>query len=318
MWNLPRFVLSIGAAALFAGCGESQSPIGAPGAIAQSYAINSTEAAHHKTFDYTGAKQSFKVPAGVTHVTITASGASGAPGDQLIDGPTGLGGLGGRVTATIPVTAGERLAILVGGSGLHGGFNGGGGQGCHSRDVCYGVGGGASDVRQGGDRLTDRVVVGAGGGGGGADGGCNDSSCGYPAGGNGGAGGGHKGGSGHAGQSPLQGGGGAGATQSTGGKGGAGGGGSNCDGHDGKLGVGGALGYGCGVSDSFGATGGGGGGGYYGGGGGGGGGYSSSSGGRYGSGGGGGGGSSFAESSATHVKMTKAAKKDDGSIVITW
>jgi hypothetical protein len=32
------------------------------------------------TFTYTGAKQSFKVPAGVTQVTITARGASGATG----------------------------------------------------------------------------------------------------------------------------------------------------------------------------------------------------------------------------------------------
>jgi hypothetical protein len=301
------------AAALLSGCGGSQPPIA-------SYATGATTRAvsHDRHFRYTGAEQSFKVPDSVTHVTITASGGSGAPGDQVNLGPTGLGGLGARVTATIPVTSGEVLAIFVGGSGLDGGFNGGGGEGCASRNVCYGVGGGASDVRQGGDQLADRVVVGAGGGGGGADGGCNNTTCGYPAGGNGGAGGGHKGGSGHAGYSPLQGGGGVGATHKAGGDGGAGGGGSSCDGNDGALGVGGAGAYGCGTSDSSGATGGGGGGGYYGGGGGGGGGYDAGSGGRYGSGGGGGGGSSFAESTATHVKMTNGVKNGDGSIAITW
>jgi len=58
-------------------------------------------------------------------------------------------------------------------------------RGCHSSD-CFSIGGGASDVRQGGDRSADRVVVGAGGGG----------TTGTTLGGNGGAGGGDMGGSG--------------------------------------------------------------------------------------------------------------------------
>jgi hypothetical protein len=64
------------------------------------------------TFAYTGTKQSFKVPAGVTQVTIAASGASGAAGYGFGYNKYGApGGLGGRVKATIPVTSGERLAI---------------------------------------------------------------------------------------------------------------------------------------------------------------------------------------------------------------
>jgi hypothetical protein len=51
---------------------------------------------------------------------------------------------GGQTTATIPVTAGETLAVFVGG---------------------------ASDVREGGNVLSNRVVVAGGGGGGGAGGG---------------------------------------------------------------------------------------------------------------------------------------------------
>ena len=69
------------ATALIAGCGGSPLPIGG----------NSTSAAtqarsHHRTFRYTGGEQSFKVPAGVTHVTIAATGAEGATGDYNILG----------------------------------------------------------------------------------------------------------------------------------------------------------------------------------------------------------------------------------------
>ena len=108
--------------AFLAGCGGSQLPIGAPGAVAQNYAINST-AAHDKTFEYTGAEQSFKVPAGVTSIEVDALGAAGA-GHQK--GYIGIPGHGGRVKATIPVKPGQTLRIFVGGSGSYPsrGFNG--------------------------------------------------------------------------------------------------------------------------------------------------------------------------------------------------
>ena len=75
-----------------------------------------------------GGPQSFTVPAGVTSLTIAASGGEGGPADGA------RGGLGGSITATIDVTPGEALAIFVGGAGVRGtnvktvqgGFNGGG------------------------------------------------------------------------------------------------------------------------------------------------------------------------------------------------
>lgn len=47
METLTRLALSIGAAALFAGCGETQPPIGASGAMLQSRAV-AQRAAHDK------------------------------------------------------------------------------------------------------------------------------------------------------------------------------------------------------------------------------------------------------------------------------
>ena len=194
----------------------------------------STPLVGRATFKYTGAKQTFKVPAGVTLVTITASGASGAAGwDYYYGSYAAPGGLGGRVKATIPVTPGERLAIFVGGSGADGGFNGGGKSAKSSSG-----GGGGSDVRQGGDQLADRVAVAAGGGGGGGAGACLSTSCGYSEGGAGGSGGGRKGAPGSSGLGSLKAVGGTGGTRSSGGNGGAGGK-SGCDGSNRELGTGG-------------------------------------------------------------------------------
>lgn len=54
------------------------------------------------TFSYTGAQQTWGVPAGVTSVTITATGARGG----------NAGGLGARVAATYAVTP-ARLSISI-------------------------------------------------------------------------------------------------------------------------------------------------------------------------------------------------------------
>jgi hypothetical protein len=121
---------------------------------------------HVATFEYTGKQQDFNVPTDVTRVTVVADGASAPPS-------SGVDGRGGQVKATIAVTPGETLAIFVGGGsqGPHGGYNGGAGGG-YGTSSCYGCGeggGGASDLRQGGNGLGDRVVVAGGGGGAGAD-----------------------------------------------------------------------------------------------------------------------------------------------------
>ncbi|HOM21029.1 MAG TPA: glycine-rich protein [Ottowia sp.] len=194
-------------------------------------------------FAYTGAAQTWTVPAGVTQVTLDLRGAQG--GASYVSA-TGLrqqdGGLGGQTQGSLSVTPGQVLNLYVGGQAADvgnvtpapGGFNGGGDGGV------YGAGGGgATDVRVGGTALANRVAVAGGGGGG-------NSGC--PNHGTGGAGGGASGvaGVGHAGYTP-----GGGGTQSAGGAAGY------------SPGVAGQLGLG-GSSASYHMAGGGGG--YYGGG----------------------------------------------------
>src|SRR5215471_3824968 len=149
-------------------------------------------------FNFTGAAQSFTVPAGVTALHVDVVGARGNANVILF---TSFGGSPGRVQATLPVTPGEILTIVVGdggGFGTFGGFNGGGAAGVNGN----GGGGGASDIRRGATRL----MVAGGGGGAGA------SSA------NGGHGGGLVGASGLVGACGC--GGGLGGTQSAGGAGG--------------------------------------------------------------------------------------------------
>ncbi len=250
---------------MLAGCGESHSPAVPQLSPIIMYAIPHTS---KKTFHYTGAAQTFTVPAHVTELTVTAAGASGASGGPS-SGYGGQGGMGGLVRATIPVKSGEKLAVYVGGSGSDDGFNGGASGGGASGDGGLGgTGGGASDVRQNGASLDDRVIV-AGGGGGGAVGNAPN------AGGDGAPGGASVGGKGQTGRKKGKGlesggGGGGGGRQNAGGKGGAGGaaglsGGDACAGDAGTKGGGGPGG--CGSANW--AQGGGGGGGYFGGGGGG-------------------------------------------------
>ena len=289
--------LSAAVAMLFA-CGGSQQPIGImPTSGTADHFPN------HKSFYYTGARQSFKVPTGVTRIDIVARGGAGAG----IESYNNSSGRGGRVHAVIPVASGEMLYVFVGGAGLveNGGFNGGG----NAWRCCQGGfgGGGASDIRRGGAKVSDRILVAGGGGGMG----------GYEEyGGAGGAGGGSKGGPGGSAGGVGSGGGGGGGTQRRGGSGGtaqkgysAGG-----PGESGKRAVGGNGGLGAYVSSSSdGGGGGGGGGGYYGGGGGGGASVDYT-------GGGGGGGSSYVEPSAVKFHTWPGWKNATGNglVVISW
>jgi len=264
------------------------------------------------TFNYTGAQQNFTVPAGVKHVTIYAYGA-------------GQGSVaGGLVSGTIAVTPGESLAVFVGGtnSGSTGGFNGGGAGSLSGNSNGFG-GSGASDVRRGGNALSNRVIVAGGTGGtGGAGGGGSGYEGGAP-----GDGGGLEGiGGGLGGGLETAGFGGGGGSQKKGGTGGIAGSFSGLyEGGDGIAGVigaggnGGSGGIGVG-SGSDGGGGGGGGGGYYGGGGGGGGGGAYYTGGGGGGGaGGGGGGSGWIEASATHKNNSEGGGSvSNGKILISW
>ncbi len=258
------------------------------------------------TFNYTGAQQNFVVPAGVTQLQITISGAQGGDSLNPVPGPYnwGVGGKGGSLTATVSVTAGESLAIFVGGKGGQGDINGSGAGGFNggASGAAFAIGrpgggggGGASDIRQGGTALTNRTVVASGGGGGGApyqDGLGPENPCWCLGGGGmGGAGGLTVGSDG----APNVGGypGGGAGTQTSGGA-------SRCGVTDGALGMGGGNG-------GFGCTGGGGGGGFYGGG---------SGAGSPRGGGGGGGGSSFLTGRLKDPQPGPRA--GDGQVIISW
>lgn len=226
------------------------------GVVAAALAI--TGSAHGATLAYPSAgTYDWTVPAGITTVDVDLWGARGS---GIVDGSAvAPDSRPGRTRATLTVTPGEVLRVVVGGapplaSPAAGGFNGGGAGGLPGS----GGGGGATDVRQGGTTLAHRVSVAGGGGGGSSYGSFYTPSL------VGGAGGGVSGGDGVA--PGSNGTAGAGATQSAGGPGGA----SQCalegfplaDGQPGALGQGGA--------GAPAALGGGGGGGWYGGGGGGG------------------------------------------------
>lgn len=130
------------------------------------------------TFSYTGASETYTVPAGITNIQIEAWGAQGG-GSEICGGTIDEdGGLGGYTVGNLAVTAGEVLYIYVGGKptttiggASPAGFNGGGIAGQYG-----GSGGGASDVRVGGTDLTDRIIVAGGGGGGNT--GCPDHGAG--------------------------------------------------------------------------------------------------------------------------------------------
>jgi hypothetical protein len=237
-------------------------------------------------FVFTGGPQAIVVPEGVTSIRIDVWGAQGgaASNNSLCSAPHDTGGLGGHARGTLAVTPGETLHIFVGGAGgtgASGGFNGGG-IGCSSTDTCA-SGGGASDVRQGGNAVGDRVIVAGGGGG-------AEWSCGPQ--GNGGHGGGLSGADGVNADGSLASG--RGGTQTAGGTVGTGAGGSN--GSPGALGQGGAS------ATTFHA--GGGGGGYYGGGGG-------------GQDGHGGGGSSYL-GGVTNGVTTTGVRSGDGLVRLSW
>ena len=211
------------------------------------YVQSTTPQGGSQTFNYTGAAQTFTAPVSGTY----SFDLKGARGGNVTSYYVTNGGLGGRAQGQMTLSAGQVVNVYVGGQGAdrlgnhpyggctltNGGWNGGGA----NRSAGNGTpGGGASDIRIGGNGLNNRVIVAGGGGG------CGWS---YAA---GGAGGGLNGNGGANGTG--------GGTQNAGGN--VGNSGASCSKTAGSLGQG---GDGSGSS----AGGGGGGGGYYGGGGGG-------------------------------------------------
>ena len=114
----------------------------------------------------------FTVPAGVSQIEVTAVGGAGQPGE----GGSGAKGTGAKVTAVLPVHAGESLYAVFGGEGKGGAYSG----------ISGGAGGGASDLRTEAASLGSRLVVAGGGGGGGGGEGVGDGGAVVSEGGNGG------------------------------------------------------------------------------------------------------------------------------------
>ena len=271
-------------------------------------------------FDYTGAPQTFTVPAEITQITISAQGAPGGQGDSAPYGSGtpvsfGAGGDGALAIGTFTVTPGETTYVFVGGvggagaptAGGAGGYNGGGNGG---GGVGGGGGGGASDVRFNNMNLSSRMIVAGGGGGGGT---VNTGSLNRQPAFNGGGGGAPNGSAGVSDVDAfgLQG---LGATRSVPGAGGSNGGSSCPVGQTGQAAIGGQ-----GSSCTLNATtdgGGGGGGGYFGGGGGGAMPGGSGSAGPWAA--GGGGGSSFVSPGASHFSFTPDANAVSPLVTIIW
>lgn len=115
------------------------------------------------TIAYTGVPVDWVVPAGNTTIRIWCAGAEGYRVPHSYQ--SNVAGKGGAVTCDLTVTPGETLRLRVGGYGGSGGWNGGGLPAVTGGDVTAGTGGGASDIRQGGDTLACRVIIGPGGGG---------------------------------------------------------------------------------------------------------------------------------------------------------
>ena len=162
--TIARCAVAVSCAAILAGCGANG--VNTVGTNPPTTAIPDAMPLQH-TFHYTGREQIFRAPSGIRAITVVARGAAGAGYSGSSYGSYyEYFGLGGRVYAVIPVRSGETLYVFVGGQGSSkGGFNGGGSPGVDpSSGQGYG-GGGASDVRQGGNAVGDRILVAAGGGG---------------------------------------------------------------------------------------------------------------------------------------------------------
>lgn len=115
------------------------------------------------TFNYTGAIQTWTVPVGVTFIFVEAFGAQGGSGGSNV------GGKGGKVACSMPVTPGQVLYITVGGQSSNQtalyGFGGNGGV-----STSYGTfaraGGGLSGISSANPiTQVNAYLIAAGGGG---------------------------------------------------------------------------------------------------------------------------------------------------------
>jgi hypothetical protein len=130
-----------------------------------------------ETFLPGGGNQELQIPAGVTHVQVTAVGGHGQKGWDEETNPRagGPGGRGAKVTATVPVLAGTLyISFLGGGKGAKGSMLEAPPPGlpcypvaCNTPGYEGGDGGGASAVSSSPGGGAARLIVAGGGGGGG-------------------------------------------------------------------------------------------------------------------------------------------------------
>lgn len=124
-------------------------------------------------YDYTGNTQTFTAPADGDYTLEVAGAQGGDHPSTSKENATSVGGQGGTSKGTIHLKAGETLYIEVGNKpyGYNGSYNGSdsGWTGTAADGTYIGgsivAGGGATDIRKGGNGIDNRIIVAGGGGG---------------------------------------------------------------------------------------------------------------------------------------------------------
>lgn len=124
-------------------------------------------------YDYTGNTQTFTAPADGDYTLEVAGAQGGDHPSTSKENATSVGGQGGTSKGTIHLKAGETLYIEVGNKpyGYNGSYNGSdsGWTGIAANGSYVGgsivAGGGATDIRKGGNGIDNRIIVAGGGGG---------------------------------------------------------------------------------------------------------------------------------------------------------
>lgn len=124
-------------------------------------------------YDYTGNTQTFTAPADGDYTLEVAGAQGGDHPSTSKENATSVGGQGGTSKGTIHLKAGETLYIEVGNKpyGYNGSYNGSdsGWTGIAANGTYVGgsivAGGGATDIRKGGNGIDNRIIVAGGGGG---------------------------------------------------------------------------------------------------------------------------------------------------------
>lgn len=124
-------------------------------------------------YDYTGNTQTFTAPADGDYTLEVAGAQGGDHPSTSKENATSVGGQGGTSKGTIHLKAGETLYIEVGNKpyGYNGSYNGSdsGWTGIATDGTYVGgsvvAGGGATDIRKGGNGIDNRIIVAGGGGG---------------------------------------------------------------------------------------------------------------------------------------------------------